>query len=113
MGWTQRMTNNSKLRILVFSAFFPPFRGGAEVFVEEVGKRLAKKYDVTVLTARLKRSLPKTEIVDGMQIVRLGFGVKLDKYLFPFCALFRSFTTQHDIVYAVLESYAGLAAAFY
>lgn len=100
-------------KILIFSAFFPPFRGGAEVFVEEVGKRLAAAHDVTVLTARLKHSLPKEESVDGMRIIRIGFGIKADKYLYPILAFLKSFTVPHDIVYGVLESYAGIAVALY
>ncbi len=102
-----------KRRILFFSAFFPPYRGGAEVFVEEAGKRLAKTHEITVLTSRLSRKLPGEERVNGMRIVRVGLGMGLDKYLYPVLAFTKSFFIPHDIVYGVLESYAGIAVALY
>lgn len=102
-----------KRKILFLSAFFRPFRGGAEVFVEEVGKRLARIHEVTVLTARLSRALPVTETLDGVRVLRLGWGSRLDKFLYPLLALGKSLAVPHDIAYGVLESYAGLALAFY
>jgi hypothetical protein len=95
------------------SPSFRPYVGGAEIFMEEVGRRLAETNAVTVLTARLSRTLPKTETVHGMRIIRVGFGFTLDKFLYPFLAFLRSLSIPHDIAYGVLESYAGLALAFY
>jgi nucleoside-diphosphate-sugar epimerase/glycosyltransferase involved in cell wall biosynthesis len=106
-------SESDRKKILFFSAFFRPYVGGAEVFMEEVGRRLAKTHAVTILTARLSRTLPPTETVHGMRIVRVGFGFTFDRYLYPFLAFFRSFSIPHDIAYGVLESYAGLALAFY
>ena len=98
---------------MFLSAFFNPYRGGAEIFVEEVGKRLAHTYRVTVLTARMTRKPRVRETMNGMRIIRIGFGFALDKYLYPLLALVWLFRIPHDIAYAVLESYAGLAAALY
>jgi nucleoside-diphosphate-sugar epimerase/glycosyltransferase involved in cell wall biosynthesis len=106
-------SGSERKKILIFSAFFPPFRGGAEVFVEEVGKRLAKKHDVTVITAMLDGKLPASETVDGMHIIRIGLGIKWDKYIYPFIAPLRALYVRNDIAYGVLESYAGVALAFY
>ncbi len=57
------------MRILMLNLFFPPYQGGTEKHVYEVAKRLAKKNDVTVLTARLPGT-KKEEIVDGIRVVR-------------------------------------------
>lgn len=57
------------MRILMLNLFFPPYEGGTEKHVYEVGKRLAKKHDVTVLTARLPGT-KKEETVDGIRVVR-------------------------------------------
>lgn len=101
-------------KILFFSAFFRPYVGGAEVFVEEVSRRLVSLgWDVTVLTARLSPSLTEEESSQGVRIVRIGLGIRLDKYLYPCLAFWKSLSIPHDIIYAVLESYAGLAAALY
>lgn len=81
--------------------------------MEEVGRRLTRTHEVMVLTARLRQSLPKEEKVNGMRIVRIGFGVKADKYFYPVWAFLKSFTIPHDIVYGVLESYAGIAVGLY
>ncbi len=57
------------MRILMLNLFFPPYEGGTEKHVYEVGRRLAKKHEVTVLTARLPGT-KKTEDVDGIRVVR-------------------------------------------
>ena len=44
-----------KRRIVILSTFFRPFRSGAEACAEEVAIELAGKYDITVVTARLRR----------------------------------------------------------
>ena len=108
-----RQAIRAKRQVLFLSAFFPPYRGGAEVFVEEVGRRLAKTHEVTVLTSRLSRNLPRTETVHGMRIIRIGLGMPLDKYLYPLLSCIKTFFIPHDIVYGVLESYAGIAVALY
>jgi glycosyltransferase involved in cell wall biosynthesis len=105
--------SHSRKRILFFSVLFRPYVGGAEVFVEEIAKRLAKHHEITIITTRRSRQLPQTEVFHGIHIVRVGFGMKFDKFLYPLLALFKSFSIEHDIVYGVLESYAGLALAFY
>ncbi len=101
-------------RIVFLSAFLSPFRSGAEAMVEEVALRLASKHDITILTSRLSRSLPRREqwaspFGGTVAIQRLGFGFGFDKYLFPFLAPIAVFFLKPDILHAVLESYAGFA----
>jgi glycosyltransferase involved in cell wall biosynthesis len=43
----------------------------------------------------------------------LGFGFKFDKYLYPILAPFKSFSIPHQLLHAVLESYAGIALIIY
>ena len=57
------------MRILMLNPFYPPYQGGTEKHVYEVSKRLAKKHDVTVLTARLPNT-KKEEVSEGVRIVR-------------------------------------------
>jgi len=48
------------------------FAGGAEVHLFEIFKRIvAKGHKVTLLCCRIKE-LPKTEIVDGIEVIRIG-----------------------------------------
>jgi glycosyltransferase involved in cell wall biosynthesis len=80
--------------------------------VEEVFPRLADRFDITIITCRLKRSLPKREEL-GMEgkvkVIRVGLGFSFDKYLFPVFAPVRALFLRPDLIHAVLESYAGAA----
>ncbi len=107
------MNKKHKKTILIFSAFYEPFEGGAERYVKEITKRLKEKYDFIILTSQLSFKLPKYEEREGVHIYRLGIGTKLDKYLYPILALFKSFFIKKDLIHAVLESYAGLSLFFY
>lgn len=71
---------------------------------------LSDKFDVTIITARLRRDLPARDHLQGkVPVIRVGFGLPIDKYLFPILAPFAASRFRPDIVHAVLESYAGLA----
>ncbi|MCX8195275.1 MAG: glycosyltransferase family 4 protein [Candidatus Micrarchaeota archaeon] len=58
------------MRILMLNPFFLPYRGGTENHVYEVATRLAKKHEVTVLTARLPGT-GATEEIDGVNVERV------------------------------------------
>lgn len=105
-------------RVLLYSAFYEPFVSGAEVMVVETVRRLAGRFSLCVVTAKLDATLPNLEtktFADGSryQIVRLGFGKKWDKFLFPLLAPLWSLGQPHDLVHAVMESYAGIALWWY
>ncbi len=104
--------------VLVYSAFYEPFVSGAERMVVEAVRRLAGRFSITVVTARLDATLPKREtkkLEDGSayEIVRLGLGKKWDKFLFPLLAPLWSLKQPHNLVHAVMESYAGIALWWY
>jgi len=97
-------------RIVILSAFLSPLRSGAEACVEEVPPFLRDRYDFIILTARMKRELPrKDNLPCGIPVRRLGLGFSVDKYLFPFLAAQAVKKLRPTIVHAVLESFAGLA----
>lgn len=95
--------------MIVLSAFLRPFRSGAEACAEEVSARLNGEFQVRIVTARLRRDLPKEDTVDGVPVTRVGVGCSFDKYLFPLLAPFAARRLRPDLIHAVLESYAGLA----
>ncbi len=107
------MNEETKKTILLFSAFYAPFEGGAETYVREVTSRLKGRYHFIILTSRLSRSLASKEQLPGITIIRLGFGFKLDKFLYPLLAPFKAFLIKKEVVHGVLESYAGLALLIY
>ncbi len=99
-------------RIVILSAFATPFRSGAEACAEEVPRALRDQFDFTIVTAKLRRSLSRHDQLNGVTVIRVGFGYKWDKWLFPFLAPFVVRKLRPQIVHAVLESYAGLALVF-
>lgn len=59
------------MKILIFSAYFYPHRGGLEQFCYEVAKRLSQNgHEVTVVSSRFNQEKSR-EIVDGFKIIRL------------------------------------------
>ena len=95
--------------VLLLSAFLTPFRSGAEACVEEMPVFLRDRFAFTIVTARLKRSLPREDVLNGIPVLRVGLGLSIDKWLFPFLAAFTVRRLQPEIVHAVLESFAGFA----
>jgi glycosyltransferase involved in cell wall biosynthesis len=74
---------------------------------------LLDRYDITIVAARMRRDLPKQDTLpSGIPVVRVGFGWKIDKWLYPFLAPRAAKKLQPQIIHAVLESYAGLALVF-
>ncbi|MCE5297077.1 MAG: glycosyltransferase family 4 protein [Euryarchaeota archaeon] len=59
-----------RLRIVEVNAFHYPYRGGIENRVHNIGKRLAEKHDVIVLTSQLPDTDPR-ETIDGYEVLRL------------------------------------------
>lgn len=106
------------MRVLIFATFYEPFVSGAERMIVETAERLAGRFEIEVVTARLDAKLPRREtktLANGTsyRITRLGLGVKSDKWLFgPLAALYAR-RTPHALAHAVMESYAGIALWLY
>jgi glycosyltransferase involved in cell wall biosynthesis len=99
-----------KPRIVILSAFLSPFRSGAEACAEEVALRLSDRYDITILTSRLRADLPAEDLLgQKVRVLRLGSGKPSDKWMFPLRASGLLRELQPDLTHAILESYAGLA----
>ena len=60
--------------ICVLNPFFYPYAGGTERVLLEVYGRLAKKHNVTVISAALGNSRGGVEDVNGIRVVRLRSG---------------------------------------
>ncbi len=98
-------------KIIILSAFLSPMRSGAEACAEEVPLALSDQFDFTIVTARMRRNLPKRDMLNGkIPIVRVGVGVSvIDKWLYPFLAPIVVARIKPDVVHAILETFAGLA----
>ncbi|MBI4812383.1 glycosyltransferase family 4 protein [Candidatus Falkowbacteria bacterium] len=97
-----------KRKVVILSAFYEPFMSGAEQMVKEIAERLGKKYDITLIAARLDRRLPKQERRENFNLVRLGVGhKKIDKPFYPLLAALKLRSLKPEIAHAIMESYAG------
>lgn len=110
-----------KPRVAILSAFLTPFRSGAEACAEEVPLRLTEQFDFVIITARLRRDVPKDDVLcfrNGdsqisatrtIPVKRVGFGFWFDKWLYPFLAPREAKKYYPHIVHAILETFAGEA----
>ncbi len=81
---TNNLPNKRKKRILVLSTAYYPFVGGAEVAVKEITDRLCEDFEFDLITAKLKKDLPKKEKIGHVNVYRIGFGFPMiDKILLP------------------------------
>src|SRR5215213_2110050 len=62
-----------KLRVLISLLYYFPHRTGLTIHVQSVAEELARRgHDVTVLTARYQKDLPRDEeMLNGVRVVRL------------------------------------------
>ncbi len=100
-------------RVLIFSTAYLPLIGGAEVAVKEVTNRITDmQFDM--VTARLRRSLPKQEKIGNVQIYRVGFGIPFfDKLLLAFFGYRKAMQLHrkhaYDLAWSIMASYGGFA----
>ncbi len=98
-------------KVYVFSTAYLPFVGGAEIAIQEVSRRLKDRFDFTIVTARMRRSLPKREVRSEGTVIRLGFGTKFDKWFLPVLVLFRISAKQKNVLLWGMDLSQGSIAA--
>lgn len=98
-----------KKNVVIFSAFYEPFMSGAERFVKEVTDRLVDKYNIVIITAKLRKDLKDEEYFGRYKVVRVGAGDAFDKLRYIYLAPIVAKRYNPQVIHAVMESYAGLA----
>lgn len=109
------MEAGHKPAIFVFATAYHPFIGGAEIAIQEVARRLAGEFSLYIITARMRRDLPRREARPEGIVIRVGFGTPFDKWLLPFAApfiFFRERSGTRAILWGMDISAGSLAAAF-
>lgn len=102
------------MKILLVLTYYHPHVSGLTIYVQRLATALARRgHQVTVLTSRYSRSLPREEEIDGVRVVRASVLFRISKGVitpsFPWRAwqLIRS----HDAVSVHLPQFeAGLLA---
>jgi len=68
------------MKILEMLTYYRPHVSGLTIYVERLSKALAERgHEVTVLTSQYDRSLPRTEVVDGVRVVRVPVVMRVSK----------------------------------
>lgn len=103
-----------KKRVLIFTTAYLPFVGGAEVAMKELTDRL-RGYDFDMITARLRRDLPRHEKIGNVSVYRIGIGIPFfDKLILAFfgyrlgCFLHKK--NSYHLLWSLMASYNGFTA---
>jgi len=111
---SERPKDSNKRQIVIFTPTYTPYIGGAEIAISQITQRLKQNYSFSLLTPRYRNSLPKKEKIDAVNVYRLGIGLKIDKFLFPFLSpimakrLCRS--SKNSLFWGIMASYGGIGA---
>jgi len=112
----------SRLRVCVICFMFSPLIGGSEVQAEKHARQLqALGHDVTVVTLRINKQWPKTEILDGLPVVRVegwyrrNGTLHIGRFGHPFFDLAMFLTlwnmrNQYDVIHCMQLSAIGAVA---
>lgn len=104
------------MKILIFSLTYFPHIGGAEVAVKEITNRIDNT-EFDLICARLDRKLPKQEKIGNINVYRVGWGCKIDKYLYPVLANLQARKLHkkknYQIIQAIMAMWGGIAALFF
>ena len=104
-----------KPAIFIFSTVYLPMIGGAELALKEITDRLSSHYEFILFTARMSRAFPARERLGVIEVRRLGFGFKIDKYflpLFGFWAAWRE-TKIPAVLWGMMASFGSIGAYFF
>lgn len=102
------------MRILQVLTYYRPHTSGLTIYVERLARALARRgHEVTVLTSRFDRALPRREVDGGVTVVRAPVAARVSKgVLMPtFGLLATSLVRRHDVVHLHLPQFdaAGVA----
>jgi glycosyltransferase involved in cell wall biosynthesis len=68
------------MRILIALTYYHPHKSGLTIYVKRLARALAaRKHQVTVLTSQYDPSLPLTETLQGVSVIRLPVGFRVSK----------------------------------
>ncbi len=104
------------MRILIFSTAYLPFVGGAELAIKEITERLPG-ISFSLITARFKRDVPAHERVGNVEVYRVGFGTRFDKWLLPWLGLRKAKQLEQaehfDVLWSMMASQASISATWF
>lgn len=102
------------MKVLIELTYYRPHTSGLTIYAERLAKALVKRgHEVTILTSRYKRCLPKNEVREGVRIIRAPVLFRISKgVIMPtFGFLATKLALESDVIHLHLPQFdaAGLA----
>ena len=97
------------MRVLILTPAYTPLIGGSEIAISQVVDRLPDVF-FDILTPRHSRLLPPLEKGKNFRVIRLGFGSRIDKFIFPVLGFLKVRKISPKIIHTFQASHAAGAA---
>lgn len=111
-----RVRLKEKTKIIIFAPTYLPLEGPAEKAIKEITNRLIS-YDFDLVTTKFRKEFSEKEKLGRVNIYRVGFGNKLDKYLLPFLAPWQALKlnkkNKYEAIWGIMASYGSLAGIIF
>ncbi len=89
------------MKILIALTYYRPHVSGLTIYVERLARALARRgHTVTVLTSQYEKALPREEVIDGVNVVRVPVAARISKgVLMPTIGIVaHRLVKQHDVI---------------
>lgn len=103
------------MKILTVLTYYRPHTSGLTIYAERLARAFTRRgHEVTVMTTQYDKSLPRTEVMDGVRVVRVPVAVRVSKgVLAPTFGLVATrLARQHDLVQMHLPQFDAPGVAF-
>ena len=103
------------MKILTVLTYYRPHTSGLTIYAERLARALAKRgHQVTVMTTQYDKSLPRTEVLDGIQVIRVPILLRLSKGAIAptFGQVATRLVREHDVVQMHLPQFDAPGVAF-
>ena len=89
------------MRILTVLTYYRPHTSGLTIYAERLARAFVKRgHQVTVMTTRYDKSLPREEIMDGVRVIRVPVILRISKGVIAptFGLVATKLVWQHDVI---------------
>ena len=104
------------MNILIFSTAYLPFIGGAELAIKEITERLPDR-SFSLITACMRHGVPPRERIGNVEVYRVGFGTRFDKWLLPWLGLRKAKQLEKEkhfeVMWSMMASQASIPATWF
>ena len=96
------------MRILTVLTYYRPHTSGLTIYAERLARAFSKRgHQVTVMTTRYDKSLPREELLDGVRVIRVPVALRISKGVIAptFGLVVTKLVWQHDVVHLHLPQF--------